>query len=1126
MSDKFLGTGGGGAVNISNGSTNIFGATIGAANLEPSRPIKTNSVSVLVSSNLDIADVNNLTTDLAQKHSLAFINGGGISQPDAGTLGVYSKADNRLYYQSSTGTEYLMGSGSSSRVGSTEYKFSTSTAAADPGTGKASYDNLDIISATVTYVSHVNQSGTDISNFLNGLAINDAIYHQSQSNADSWVIFNITSVSDLGTYHELGISYSRSSASVAMSNNEITTWVVDRPDPPDEAPKIFSTGIYSGGELVQEDATHYTVSAGTGYIMSETNAYIVVSWSDIVGNLFPAGNADLWVGIDEDQVIHTQLTPWTNEDVRNHIILGQIFSGDLTTISSILSQPSYINNGVSQLRDLSEALGVFNVGGNFWGANGASLSLSKTVGTLYAHGSNFHTSQGSPNIKTLPSLVSPSLFFGTRDDISPSGGVVIDPNQYDLAGVLTPTPTNDWQTLRIYSTLQNSAIVFYGQSVYNDKSAAVQALNSEPFVLNVDASGLLLRSFLVVQEGATDLTDEKQAEFFSANRLGSAAAGGSVPVSTLVNLQTAYNNGSAPHILISGNDGLTLQMDPGTADTEPLILGKDQSGGTTFSLTGDGQCTVDRDLTVNQRLIMSSDIGGAAKNNVIISGNSGGNTIMSDGTYNILIGSQAGLNITTGDHNVSVGHGANNSANGGTNTCIGHNAMYGAAGAVVSGNTCVGSGSMLTATSGSFNACVGSNTLSSILEGNGNVAVGYAAGSVLESGGGNVILGSTANVAASDTFDSIAIGSEVVAATNECVIGATTLSVIKPSSDGVCDLGASTAQFMDIYAAGKLTLGSDIGAAPGNIVIDSDSTAAGALTTGHTNVFIGNNVAQVLQTGTTMCAIGHDSLKSGIFSLNHVALGYETLSGDITGSSCVAVGSQAGRTQTEGVSNIYLGALADTADAASSHRIAIGVASIADKDNQMMIGDASGLIAEIVPGVDNGCDLGSTTNRFKTIYGNVGMAHCFMGKGTSQTIQAASNSYVTVFSTPNSFSGDLTRDLLNGTITVGSDGIYSVSYSLPWGTNGGASLTSRNAVIHVNGNGALNLARSEIPGISGVACCTTSSATVGLSAGDVLRIQVYNADNATSVSLCGSNEWERGMFSVTKLGALLPTTNG
>lgn len=64
MADKFLNTGGSGQANISNGTANVYAANLAAANLDPSRPIKTNAVRELVSQNLDIADINNLQSAL------------------------------------------------------------------------------------------------------------------------------------------------------------------------------------------------------------------------------------------------------------------------------------------------------------------------------------------------------------------------------------------------------------------------------------------------------------------------------------------------------------------------------------------------------------------------------------------------------------------------------------------------------------------------------------------------------------------------------------------------------------------------------------------------------------------------------------------------------------------------------------------------------------------------------------------------------------------------------------------------------------------------------------------------------------------------------------------------------
>ncbi len=61
MTDKFLGTGGGGG-NITNGSLNILGATISAINLNPSKAMKTDALGRIYSTNLSISDITGLTS--------------------------------------------------------------------------------------------------------------------------------------------------------------------------------------------------------------------------------------------------------------------------------------------------------------------------------------------------------------------------------------------------------------------------------------------------------------------------------------------------------------------------------------------------------------------------------------------------------------------------------------------------------------------------------------------------------------------------------------------------------------------------------------------------------------------------------------------------------------------------------------------------------------------------------------------------------------------------------------------------------------------------------------------------------------------------------------------------------
>ncbi len=60
MTDKFLNTGGSGTGDITNGTINVYAATLAADNLDPSKPLKTNFGKQLISTNLDIDDINNL----------------------------------------------------------------------------------------------------------------------------------------------------------------------------------------------------------------------------------------------------------------------------------------------------------------------------------------------------------------------------------------------------------------------------------------------------------------------------------------------------------------------------------------------------------------------------------------------------------------------------------------------------------------------------------------------------------------------------------------------------------------------------------------------------------------------------------------------------------------------------------------------------------------------------------------------------------------------------------------------------------------------------------------------------------------------------------------------------------
>ena len=128
-------------------------------------------------------------------------------------------------------------------------------------------------------------------------------------------------------------------------------------------------------------------------------------------------------------------------------------------------------------------------------------------------------------------------------------------------------------------------------------------------------------------------------------------------------------------------------------------------------------------------------------------------------TANIIVGSNAFLNNTTGVYNTAIGDSAlrsnttgnNNTAIGasalklvttsGNNTAIGVGALYVNTAAA---NTAVGSSSMVSNTTGTFNAALGATSLYANTTGSNNAAVGYWALRFNTTGSENVAFGTTA----------------------------------------------------------------------------------------------------------------------------------------------------------------------------------------------------------------------------------------------------------------------------------------------------------------------------------------------------------------------------------------------
>ena len=305
----------------------------------------------------------------------------------------------------------------------------------------------------------------------------------------------------------------------------------------------FATGIHTGGALSINGTNPATfdIAAGGGVIVDnytdkDTPAVQKISWSAFTAQApeFIASNFTSYVGIDRGGNIQQFTGVITPNNRRDYIILGLLVHTGGAVVESVSNFPSIGYDYPNIVVDFSDSVGLINRSGNVFGANGANLKLDKTLGEAFRIGGNFQNSTKNPSIVTSAALTAPALFKPYRDG---SGAFTIDfpltdaidPSKYDdNSGTLVTVTPAFWSIIRIYlDPVNNNVIAHYGQNTYSSSDRALNRINFEDFTPNPVLRDALLRGFLVVRGGCTDLTDTAQALFLSADKFGQVPANSS-----------------------------------------------------------------------------------------------------------------------------------------------------------------------------------------------------------------------------------------------------------------------------------------------------------------------------------------------------------------------------------------------------------------------------------------------------------------------------------------------------------------------------------------------------------------------------------------------------------------------
>jgi hypothetical protein len=395
------------------------------------------------------------------------------------------------------------------------------------------------------------------------------------------------------------------------------------------------TGVLSGGTISLNvgDNTKIDITEGRALIADFTNIddprVKEITWAAQTVSPGLSPSRGQWVAVKESS------TPGIGEFVfdpefsqaekRLYAIVGRVWGSGLDQVITGFGQ--YTTPGFGQAKtaeDLVFIFGSINKTGNVYTPNGINLLLNKSSGTSFRFSAGWATNPTAPNVHNDASqdAIAGYDYFFQGSNIADTQGN-IDPDYYDLNGVKTAVPANKYTLQRLYYYPVSQVIaITYGQELFNTMTSAILKAGEDEITISEGLiAGGILRGWMALKQGATDLSDTSQALFRIAQSIPEPKALGKTGTS-FVNRSYAISDSGSSNIFYAGgfyeSDTTSAALTIGGTVTE--IFGDlNRALGAHAFIVASGAGGTDLVLTVSGNSITDQGVRTAGDSEVIVS---------------------------------------------------------------------------------------------------------------------------------------------------------------------------------------------------------------------------------------------------------------------------------------------------------------------------------------------------------------------------------------------------------------------------------------------------------------------------------------------------------------------------